>query len=121
MTKILSVPIGIIIMLLAYTTYSHKTSEEIMKQNSYKEGGHIFTIYSIEGCMYCERALEFFKTKKLNFKNIDITSNPDQWNKLKNETKAHTVPYIFIDEKYIGGCSDLIALDSSGELGKILK
>jgi glutaredoxin 3 len=30
-----------------------------------------------------------------------------------------TVPQIFVGEKHIGGCDDLIALDRSGELDRL--
>jgi glutaredoxin 3 len=29
---------------------------------------------------------------------------------------AHTVPQIFIDDEHVGGCDDLFALDSGGQL-----
>jgi glutaredoxin 3 len=33
---------------------------------------------------------------------------------------ARTVPQIFIGEKYVGGCDDLYALESDGELDQLL-
>jgi glutaredoxin 3 len=32
-----------------------------------------------------------------------------------------TVPQIFINEKHIGGCDDLHALDAAGKLDELLK
>jgi glutaredoxin 3 len=32
-----------------------------------------------------------------------------------------TVPQVFIGEKHVGGCDDLIALDGSGELDRLIQ
>ena len=35
---------------------------------------------------------------------------------LSRANGSHTVPQIFIDDEHIGGCDDLYALESSGQL-----
>ena len=39
---------------------------------------------------------------------------------LERAEGAHTVPQIFINDKHIGGCDELVALDSLGRLDSIL-
>jgi len=39
---------------------------------------------------------------------------------LKDRTGMRTVPQIFIDDKLIGGFNELAALDSKGELDRML-
>ena len=117
MIKILSIPIGMLILFLAYTVHSNDLQVVKMKE----EHTHLFTIYSKTGCPYCEKAVAFLKAKKLKFEEINITTDPEQWSKLERETGAGTVPYIFIDGRYIGGCTDLLELNSIGKLDEMLK
>ena len=36
------------------------------------------------------------------------------------KSNRRTVPQIFINDQHIGGCDDLLALDRSGQLDKLL-
>ena len=36
-------------------------------------------------------------------------------------TGRRTVPQIFIGDKHIGGCDDLVAFDENGELDRIIQ
>ena len=71
-------------------------------------------IYTSDNCSFCHSAKEIFKEKKLKFEEINISKD----DKLKNEMikKSNgmmTVPQIFVNSKHIGGCEDLINLESS--------
>jgi glutaredoxin 3 len=50
-----------------------------------------------------------------------VSKNKDEFEAIKNQTGWDTVPQIFIGDKFIGGCDDLLALDSKGELDKLLR
>lgn len=82
---------------------------------------HEIVIYSIKECPYCENAMDFLQEMNLPFVIVDITFDDRVWENLKEETGITTVPYIFIDGQYIGGCSDMLALSDSGKLAEILK
>jgi len=79
-------------------------------------------IYTATYCPYCVKAKELLKRKGYkNFKEIDVTDSDEL--RLEMTKKAggrKTVPQIFINDKHIGGCDDIYALDSKGELDKIL-
>jgi len=53
--------------------------------------------------------------------NIEIDNGSEEFEDLKEKLNFRTVPMIFIGGKFIGGCSELIELNESGELVKILK
>ena len=79
------------------------------------------TIYTTPICPYCYRAKALLKRKGVPFREIDVFM--DSAARAEMETKSHggrTVPQIFIGDKYIGGCDDLYALDTSGQLDPIL-
>ncbi len=51
---------------------------------------------------------------------IDVTEDEETLSNLSAETDCTTVPQIFIGEKFIGGCDDLMHLENNGELDKLL-
>jgi glutaredoxin 3 len=73
-------------------------------------------IYVTETCPYCIKAKKFLTEKQISFKVIDLTEKPEELAKLKSETGWQTVPQIFFKGKFIGGYTDMVALDNKGEL-----
>ena len=82
-------------------------------------GDAMIKIYVTEHCPFCVRAKELLTRKGLEFEVIDLTSNLDELNKLKDRTGMRTVPQIFIKEKFIGGFSELSELDGRGGLEQL--
>ena len=78
-------------------------------------------IYSTTHCPFCDRAKSLLDHKKVEYQVIDLTSDPDELNKLKRRTGMRTVPQIFIGNELIGGFQELSALEESGELDKKLQ
>jgi glutaredoxin 3 len=73
-------------------------------------------IYSKEGCSYCAMAKSLLDQKNIKYEIIELGNNQDLFTKLVNQTGQKTVPYVFIDDKFIGGYQDLKGLDDSGNL-----
>ncbi len=71
-------------------------------------------------CPYCERALTFFNEKGLDVEIVDLSNNLQEMQKIKQETGWSTVPMIFVNEKLIGGYSDMKTLEESGEFDKMV-
>lgn len=116
MLKVAVAPIGILILFLAYTIHSQDVAvREIREYN------HEITIYSKAKCSYCSKAIEFLNKKRLHFSDVDVTWDEERRKELIKKTGSHTLPLIFIDNKYIGGCNDLLELSKNGELDKMLK
>ncbi|KAG9487994.1 hypothetical protein GDO78_007673 [Eleutherodactylus coqui] len=84
------------------------------------------TVFLKPSCPYCIRAKDIlqkctFKEGHLqciNIAGLDILDSVQDY--FLQTTGERTVPRIFIGEKCIGGCSDLVALEGSGELEKML-
>lgn len=66
-------------------------------------------------CPYCHRAREFFRSKGLSFEELDLTERSKDLEELKQRTGHMTVPQIFIDDRFIGGYTDLLAFVESGK------
>ena len=57
----------------------------------------------------------------LSYTEIDIEENNISRDKLANLTGGHTVPQIIINDKVIGGFTQLLQLNQSGQLRELLK
>lgn len=77
-------------------------------------------IFTKSTCPYCNRVKEFFNSKKIPFEEVDLSNNSDELAALKRKTGLLTVPQVFIDNELIGGCDDILRLDSEGRLFDIL-
>ncbi len=75
-------------------------------------------IYTKDNCPYCIKAKLLFKKYKVNFDEIQIKNQEEQDN-LIEITGWMTVPQIFINDKFIGGCDDLYKLEEEGKLKSI--
>ncbi len=77
-------------------------------------------IYSTPWCSYCSRAKQLLNSKRVTFTDINVSGKPDVRAEMEQKAGAHTVPQIWIDGRHIGGCSELYALEYSGELDALL-
>ena len=78
-------------------------------------------IYTSAHCPYCDRAKMLLKNKNQTFTEIRVDESPEKRDEMIAKTNRRTVPQIFINEQAIGGCDDLYALNTSGQLDKLLE
>jgi len=78
-------------------------------------------IYTSPFCGYCHRAKQLLRQKGVSFVEIDVMVDCDKKQEMIVRAQGgRTVPQIFIDERHIGGCDDLYALDQQGGLDPLL-
>ncbi len=78
-------------------------------------------IYTQPWCPYCMRAIGILTAKGAAFREIDAPhGTPARAEAVQRSGGRTTVPQIFIAGRSIGGCDDLVALDRSGELDRLL-
>ncbi|SCY82507.1 glutaredoxin 3 [Alkaliphilus peptidifermentans] len=77
-------------------------------------------IYTKEYCPYCKRAIALLEEKSVSYKKIDVTDDFDTFREVIQKTGWDTVPQIFIEDKFIGGCDDMVLLEKQGNLDKLL-
>ncbi|WP_419905917.1 glutaredoxin 3 [Kiloniella sp.] len=74
-------------------------------------------VYSSMLCPYCIRAKKLLKAKGVEFDEIDIMMQPRRKPEMMEKAGGRTsVPQIFIDGEHVGGCDELMALESTGRL-----
>jgi glutaredoxin 3 len=78
-------------------------------------------MYTTAVCPYCVQAKRILLSKGVeNIEEIRIDTRPDERVKMMEITGRRTVPQIFIGSTHVGGCDDLMALDSKGGLLPLL-
>lgn len=78
-------------------------------------------MYSSRYCPFCVRAKLILEQKGLCFEEIIVDQHPELRRQMVEESGARTVPQIWIGEEHIGGCQELMAIESSGSLDELLK
>ena len=78
-------------------------------------------IYTWQYCPFCIRAKSLLKKKNINFTEYKIDGDEDARTlMIERADGRRTLPQIFIDNKGIGGCDDLYALENQNKLEALL-
>lgn len=73
-------------------------------------------MYTTAWCGYCHRAKTLLRQKGLAYEEIRVDDQPDFRAHLQERTGGWTVPQIVIDDRPIGGYTELWQLDRTGLL-----
>jgi glutaredoxin 3 len=79
----------------------------------------VITLYAAGWCGYCQRAKALLTAKNLAFTEIDVDDDAKFRAEMVARSGRRSVPQIFIGDKHIGGCDDLLELERSGELDRL--
>jgi glutaredoxin 3 len=78
-------------------------------------------MYTTAVCPFCIRAKQILKARGVEqIDEVRIDMLPEERMKMMEITGRRTVPQIFIGDTHVGGCDDLVALDSRGGLMPLL-
>ena len=79
-------------------------------------------MYTTAVCPYCIRAKQLLNARGVaEIEEIRIDLDPEARAHMMQTTGRRTVPQIFIGSTHVGGCDDLMALDSQGGLMPLLQ
>jgi glutaredoxin 3 len=79
------------------------------------------TIYTKPFCPYCSRALSVLEQKGAPVTEIEAGYDPAARKEMLARSNGRaTYPQIFIGERHIGGCDDMMALEHAGQLDGLL-
>ncbi|CCF50101.1 hypothetical protein NDA11_003597 [Ustilago hordei] len=90
---------------------------------------HLVAVFSKSYCPYCSQAKSLIdKQLGLDKSQVGVleldqmgSEGSDIQAYLMEKTSQRTVPNIFINQKHLGGCSDLLDAQKSGKLQQLLK
>ena len=74
------------------------------------------TLYVWSYCPYCKRALALLQQKGIAYEEISIDGDAHAFESLAVQTGQRSVPFIFIDDAFIGGFDQLNALNRENKL-----
>ncbi len=78
-------------------------------------------IYTRPMCGFCFQAKKLLTKKNVSFEEYNIWEEKGKKEEMEQRSPgAMTVPQIFIDDKGIGGCTELMELERNGKLDALL-
>lgn len=77
-------------------------------------------MYSTRFCPYCLRARQLLHAKGVDVVEIAVDQDGDKRAEMLQRTGRSSVPQIFIDDRHVGGYTDLWRLEQAGELDALL-
>jgi alkyl hydroperoxide reductase subunit F len=78
------------------------------------------TIYLTDGCPFCAKAKSFLAEKGISFEEVEVQPGSTAWEAMKVKTGSGSLPQILIGDEPVGGYSDLVHLEATGELNEKL-
>lgn len=77
------------------------------------------TVYTTPICSYCSAAKRLLTTRQLPYTEVDLSDDQALRERLSRENNGYrTVPMIFIGDDFVGGYTELAALDRAGTLAE---
>ena len=78
-------------------------------------------IYTKTECPYCEKAMDLFDAKGVDYVTYNVTGDEERFEEMKERSGGReTAPEVFIDDELIGGWDETHDLDQTGELDEKL-
>ncbi len=77
-------------------------------------------VYSSAHCPYCVMAKQLLERKGVSYEEIRVDLDPSKREEMMKKSRQRTVPQIFINNKAIGGYTDLVAIDRAKQLDSLL-
>jgi len=79
-------------------------------------------IYSGDHCPYCVKAKALLNNKGLDFSEYNVKKDMQrQAEMVERAPGSRSIPQIFINNRHVGGCDELYALERKGELDAWIK
>ena len=71
-------------------------------------------------CGFSARVVSILKGRGAAFQDVNVLLDPEIRDGIKEFTSWPTIPQLYVDGKFVGGCDIVTELDQSGELEKLL-
>ena len=78
------------------------------------------TIYSTDGCPFCAKAKSYLSERGITYEEIHVRPGTKAWKEMKDKTGSGSLPQILIGDEQVGGYSDMVHLEATGELNQRL-
>lgn len=72
-------------------------------------------------CGFSAKVVQILNSHGVNYETVDVLADPEIRQGVKEYSQWPTLPQLFVDGKFIGGCDICVEMEETGELGPILK
>jgi monothiol glutaredoxin len=72
-------------------------------------------------CGFSARVVQILNSYGVPFETVDVLADPEIRQGIKEFSNWPTIPQLYINGKFIGGCDICVEMDESGELEPLLK
>lgn len=80
----------------------------------------VVTVYTADFCGYCIQVLDLLKRRGIEYAEINVEDQPGLRDVLVERSGRRTLPQVYLGDRYIGGATEMAAMDRSGELDRLL-
>jgi monothiol glutaredoxin len=100
--------------------------DEVLKQRIADTLGQSRVVLFMKGskhfpqCGFSAQVVQILRQKGADFKDVNILSDPELRQGLKEFSNWPTFPQLYVDGKLVGGCDIVTSLDESRELDAVL-
>lgn len=78
-------------------------------------------IYTTHWCPYCHAAKSLLDQKGVAYQEVDAQSAETRMAMIQRAHGRRTVPQIFVDDRHLGGYTEMMMLDRDGKLDPIIR
>jgi glutaredoxin 3 len=78
------------------------------------------TIYTTDPCAFCTRVKALLKSREVEFAEINLSKDPAGRTELARKTGMMSFPQVLIENRLIGGYTEVRQAADSGELDRLL-
>jgi len=72
-------------------------------------------------CGFSARVVQALKTVGEPFTDVNVLTDPEVREGIKEFSSWPTIPQLYVDGKFVGGCDIITELEQSGELAPLVK
>ncbi len=104
----------------AQETDKETEQEKETGQEKEQASGPEIVIYTAAGCPFCVRAVQLLKDKGVAYTEVSVDGKPELRREMTQKAGSSSVPQVFVDDRHIGDCDGIHALDAQGKLDELL-
>lgn len=87
---------------------------------THRRGTPDVVLYGTRFCAYCVRARRLLEAKGVDYRDVPVDADAEARREMERRSGSRTVPQVFIGDRHVGGFDALWALETTGELDRLL-
>lgn len=97
----------------------HKRIQDLITKSEKRVFVFMKGVPSQPSCGFSGAVVQILNAYKVDFDSCDVLENLDIKDQIKTYSDWPTIPQVYLDGDFVGGCDILLEMHQSGELGKM--